>query len=75
METADKICRFFANSPKRQLALENSTGEGLEGEHRKRIKSLCKTRWVERHEAFEGFCRSLTAIDFLLGGDERFSAV
>ena len=25
----------------------------LAGEHRKKLKSLCKTRWVERHEAFE----------------------
>ena len=25
------------------------------GEHRKRLKSVCKTRWVERHEAFEVF--------------------
>ena len=27
----------------------------LAGEHRKKLKSLCKTRWVERHEAFEVF--------------------
>ena len=27
----------------------------LEGDRRRKIKSVCKTRWVERHEAFEVF--------------------
>ena len=27
----------------------------IDGERRKKIKSVCKTRWVERHEAFEVF--------------------
>ena len=27
----------------------------LEGEQQRKIKSVCKTRWVERHEAFEVF--------------------
>ena len=55
MDAGDNICRFFSNSPKRQLALEKWVDQLLEGEHRKRLKSLCKTRWVERHEAFEVF--------------------
>ena len=55
MDTADSICRFFANSPKRQLAFERIIEEVLEGEKCKKLKSLCKTRWVERHEAFEVF--------------------
>ena len=29
--------------------------EVLEGEKRRKMKSVCKTRWVERHEAFEVF--------------------
>lgn len=55
MDTGDSICRFFCNSPKRQLALEKWIGEVLEGERRTKLKSLCKTRWVEQHEAFEVF--------------------
>lgn len=55
MDTADSICRFFSNSPKRQLALERWIHETLEGEHRRKLKLMCKTRWVERHEAFEVF--------------------
>ena len=55
MDTADSICRFFSNSPKRQLAFERWIEQKLEGEHRSKLKSICKTRWVERHEAFEVF--------------------
>ncbi len=55
MDVADKIHRFFAFSPKRQLCFEKCIHDMLEGEHRKRLKSVCKTRWVERHEAFEVF--------------------
>ena len=44
MDTGDAICCFFANSPKRQLALEEWVGKTLEGEHRTRLKSLCRTR-------------------------------
>ena len=55
MDIADSICRFFCNSPKRQLALEKWVSQMLEGEQRRKIKSVCKTRWVERHEAFEVF--------------------
>ena len=55
MDIGDKVCHFFAFSPKRQLAFESSVDEVLDGEKRKRLKSICKTRWVERHEAFEVF--------------------
>lgn len=55
MDTADSICRFFSNSPKRQLAFERWIEQKLEGERRSKLKSICKTRWVERHEAFEVF--------------------
>ena len=55
MQTADSISRFFCNSPKRQLALEKWIEELLPEEKRSKMKQLCKTRWVERHEAFEVF--------------------
>ena len=55
MDTADSICRFFSNSPKRQLAFERWIEQKLEGERRSKLKSIRKTRWVERHEAFEVF--------------------
>ncbi len=55
MDTADSICRFFSNFPKRQLVFERCIEQKLEGECRSKLKSICKTRWVERHEAFEVF--------------------
>ena len=55
MNTADSICRFFSNSPKRQLAFATWIEQKLKGERRSKLKSICKTRWVERHEAFEVF--------------------
>ena len=51
MEFADSIVRFFDNSPKRQSFLEIF----IEGEGKKKLKELCRTRWVERHDAFEVF--------------------
>ena len=55
MDTAESIYHFYRNSPKRQLALEKWVDELLGGGHCKKLKSLCKTRWVERHEAFKVF--------------------
>ncbi len=56
MEIADKTARFFSNSPKRQLSLESWIHETLlEEEKRKKLKQMCRTRWIERHEAFEVF--------------------
>ena len=55
MQTANKILRLFSNSPKRQLALEKWIDSVLPEEYRKKLKELCRTRWVERHEAFEVF--------------------
>ena len=55
MQIADKVARFFGNSPKRQLALEARINDVFDGEKRKKLKEMCKTRWIERHEAFEVF--------------------
>ena len=55
MQTADSVSRFFSNSPKRQLALEKWIGELLPEEKRSKMKQMCRTRWVELHEAFEVF--------------------
>ena len=55
MHTADSVSRFFNNSPKRQLALEKWISDVLPEERRKKMKELCRTRWVERHDAFEVF--------------------
>ena len=56
MQTADKIARFISNSLKRQLILEEWIDSTLLDEKHKKLKELCKTRWVECHEAFQVFC-------------------
>ena len=55
MQIADKISRFFSNTPKRLLALETWINDIFVGEKRKKLKEMCRTRWVERHEAFQVF--------------------
>jgi len=56
MDMAECVHNFFKNSPKRQLALERRITDILpDTEKRRKLKSVCKTRWVERHEAFEVF--------------------
>ena len=55
MHTVQKVSRFFGSSPKRQLALEGWINDVLAEENRKKLKDVCRTRWVERHEAFEVF--------------------
>ncbi len=56
MEVADKTARFFSNSPKRQLSLETWIHDTLlDEEKRKKLKQMCRTRWIERREAFEVF--------------------
>ena len=55
MQTADKIAHFFKYSPKWQHALETWIDDLFPEEKRKKVKEMCRTRWVERHEAFEIF--------------------
>ena len=40
MDIGDRICCFFAFSPKRQLAFERCVEEVLDGEKRRRLKSI-----------------------------------
>ena len=58
MQTADNVCWCFSNSPKRQLALEKWISQICSEKKRKCLKEMCRTRWVERHEAFEVFVPS-----------------
>ena len=55
MQTADTVARFFNYSPKRQVLLETWIDNIFQEERRKKLKEMCKTRWVERHEAFTVF--------------------
>ena len=45
MQVADKIA-LFSNLPKRQATLEIWIQDILLGEKRKKLKGMCRTRWV-----------------------------
>ena len=50
------MCLFFLNSPKRnELLIEVVTGNVIEPGRRKPLIDLCKSRWAERHSAFQHF--------------------
>jgi len=52
---AGAMAGLTKGSPKRQLALEKWINDVLQGEKRHKLKEMCRTRWIERHEAFEIF--------------------
>lgn len=51
MDTLTDLHYFFENSPKRQRYFETKCKE--DNVKFRKIKNMCKTRWVERIEAFE----------------------
>lgn len=53
---------LFNLSPKRQSLLEKVICHDLPEEKKKKLKDLCRTRWVYRHEAYETFLQLLPAI-------------
>ena len=52
MESADKISHFFNNSPR---LWSNGFMKFLHDMRREKVKDMCCTRCLERHEAFEVF--------------------
>ena len=51
-----QICVFFNSSPKRQgLLTQIITTQETHPSRRKPLLQLCKTRWTERHEAYQHF--------------------
>ena len=54
MDSCRELYSFFDNSPKRQRFLDIVTDVLGKGETKTRkLKNLCKTRWIERHSTFE----------------------
>lgn len=54
LDTCRELYSFFDNSPKRQALLNMVIDVLAQGETKKRrLKNLCKTRWVERHTTFQ----------------------
>jgi len=74
--TFNEVCNFFRYSPKRSKFLLAATEkEALEASKRTFL-SLCRTRWLERHEGHEVFFALLPSILRALEGmsNERLFA-
>ena len=56
-------CRFFLNSPKRSGVLELIMSKNVgDTQRRKPLLNLCKTRWAERHTAYQHSYQAYTYI-------------
>ena len=53
---------FITSSPKRKAVFQAAVSFKCPGAMRKRLKSLCATRWVERHEALDTFIELYPAV-------------
>jgi hypothetical protein len=61
--TADLVVKFFEYSPKKQTVHEKLIDETVKDEtSRTKLKQLCRTRWVEKHDAFSVFLDFFPAI-------------
>ncbi|XP_075037461.1 52 kDa repressor of the inhibitor of the protein kinase-like [Mixophyes fleayi] len=58
----DRVYIFFDSHPKRQNSLDAAITSECPEARRKRLKSLCRTRWIERHHALETFLDLYPAI-------------
>ena len=50
-----KVALFSSNSPKWQAALEVKITETEQTNKKQHLLDLCRTRWIDGHEAFENF--------------------
>ena len=53
IDNVNEISLFFGNSPKRQRVFEAFIDQCAPSSKVKKLKSLCKTRWVERQFCFD----------------------
>ena len=66
MGTIREVVNFLNVSAKRQTTFQGAIKHCLPEETGVKLKSLCETRWIERHEAIETFIRLLTPIKLTL---------
>ena len=55
IHTVEKVSQFFGSHPKRQLAMEWWISDVVAEENQKKLKDVCRIRWVKCHDAFEVF--------------------
>ena len=62
IDTMNETHLFFHYSPKRQAFFERVLEECCQDVKLEKLKGLCRTRWVERHEAYENFKELFPAV-------------
>ena len=63
LDRMTSVCLFFLNSPKRnELLIEIVTKNVHQDNRRKALIDLCKTRWAQRHSAYQHFYQSYVFI-------------
>ena len=62
IDTMNEAHLFFHYSPKRQAFFERVLEECCQDVKLEKLKGLCRTRWVERHEAYENFKELFPAV-------------
>jgi len=67
LATMTSLAAFFNFAPKRQRKLEEVIQTAFPDSHKKKVVDLCKTRWVERHTAFETFASMYQVLYDCLG--------
>ena len=53
MDCCRELCSFFDNFPKRQSFMNIVIDAHSPESKKRKLKNVCKTRWVERHSTFE----------------------
>ena len=71
MTAVDEMVRFFEFSSKKEDCLSEQTDElvkelGEQVPAKRKLKQICRIRWVERHAAFEVFLELFEAITMAL---------
>ncbi len=62
MGVADRVSVFFSAHPKRQKCLERAIDNTQPESTIHKLKDLCRTRWIQRLDAFERFQQLHNAI-------------
>lgn len=71
MGTVRKVSSFFNAHPKHQKALEKPICNTQPESNIKKVKDLCRTRWVERLHAFHSFMTLHPSIVACMAGITR----
>ena len=63
LDQMKQICLYFLKSPKRNELLSEIVASNIEDTNRRKpLIDLCRTRWAERHSAYQHFYQSLSFV-------------